>query len=95
MQVEVIYASPDRQLVHRTEVSEGVTAGQVLDEACATTAFAGVNWRDHAIGIFGQVCEPDRPLAPGDRVEIYRPLLADAKTARRRRAAEQKMDKSV
>ncbi len=92
MRVEVVYAAPGQQLVHRTDVSAGATVAEVLDEACATTAFAGVNWREHAIGVFGQVCEPDRELAPGDRVEIYRPLTADAKSARRRRAAEQKAD---
>ena len=90
MQVEVVYALPARQLVHRAEVKPGTTAAEVLDEACATTAFAGVDWRDHAIGVFGQVCEPERRLDDGDRVEIYRPLTADAKSARRRRAAEQR-----
>ncbi len=90
MRVEVIYAEPERQLVHRTDVAADTTAGQVLDEACATTAFAGIDWREHVIGVFGVVCEPTRPLTEGDRVEIYRPLLEDAKSARRRRATQQR-----
>ena len=90
MRVEVIYATPERQLVHRTDVDDGATAAEVLDEACATTAFAGLRWREHAIGVFGETCRPETLLKPGDRVEIYRPLVADAKTARRRRAAEQR-----
>lgn len=89
MRVEVIYVEPARQLVHQAEVAPDTTAAEVLDEACATTAFAGINWREHAIGIFGEVCEPERRLVPGDRVEIYRPLVMDAKEARRRRAQEQ------
>ena len=91
MQVEVVYATPQVQLVHRTEVAVGITAGEVLDEACATTAFAGVNWREHAIGIFGKVCHAQTVVRPGDRIEIYRPLEVDAKTARRRRAIEQRV----
>ena len=92
MQVEVIFAESDRQLVHRTEVAAGAMVSQVLDEACATTAFAGVSWREHSVGIFGRVVQPEQVLKEGDRIEIYRPLQADAKTARRRRAEAQKAD---
>ena len=90
LSVEVVYAGPERQAVHRTEVAAGTSVAEVLDEACSTTAFAGLNWRDHAVGVFGAVCDPaERLLEAGDRVEIYRPLVMDAMTARRRRAAEQ------
>jgi uncharacterized protein len=40
------------------------------------------------VGIFGRVCDPGQLLADGDRVEIYRPLAADPKSARRARARE-------
>ena len=44
---------------------------------------------DLAVGVFGEACGPDRVLKGGDRVEFYRPLIADAKTARRLRAKAQ------
>jgi putative ubiquitin-RnfH superfamily antitoxin RatB of RatAB toxin-antitoxin module len=44
---------------------------------------------DLAVGVFGESCGPDRVLKGGDRVEFYRPLIADAKTARRLRAKAQ------
>ena len=44
---------------------------------------------DAAVGVFGEVCGPERLLKDGDRLELYRPLIADAKTARRLRAKSQ------
>ena len=51
----------------------------------------GKDWAidDLAVGVFGEACGPDRVLKGGDRVEFYRPLIADAKTARRLRAKAQ------
>ena len=94
MRIEVVYATPDQQLVHRTDVNAGTTAAEVLDEACATTAFAGLHWRECAIGVFGEVCEPGMVLKAGDRVEIYRPLLVDPKESRRRRAEKHASQKN-
>ena len=40
------------------------------------------------LGIFGRQVKDDTVLQNGDRVELYRPLKADPKEARRRRVAQ-------
>ncbi|MCS6946562.1 MAG: RnfH family protein, partial [Steroidobacteraceae bacterium] len=47
-----------------------------------------IDWERSTVGVFGVVCGRDRPLEPGDRIEIYRPLKVDPKDARRTRAAQ-------
>jgi putative ubiquitin-RnfH superfamily antitoxin RatB of RatAB toxin-antitoxin module len=79
MKVEVVYARPEGAQV----VSVELPAGATLREAIAASGF---NIENQAVGIFGKRAALDRPLAEGDRVEIYRPLLLDPKEARRRRA---------
>jgi putative ubiquitin-RnfH superfamily antitoxin RatB of RatAB toxin-antitoxin module len=79
MKVEVVYARPEGAQV----VSVELPAGATLREAIAASGF---NIENRAVGIFGKRAALDRPLAEGDRVEIYRPLLLDPKEARRRRA---------
>ena len=61
---------------------------QVLDAACARPELSHLDWREHSVGVFGEVCEYSHMVQDGDRVEIYRPLQMDAKSARRKRAAE-------
>ena len=89
IRVEVVYAAPGRQVSLQLEVAAGASVSQVLDEACADPRLGRLDWRAHSVGIFGQVCEHSHTVVDGDRVEIYRPLQTDAKTARRQRAAAQ------
>jgi len=89
IQVEVIYALPDT--VHRFKVSlaAGSSVGDAIRGCAGLEAIAALAGRPLKIGIFGQACELWDPVRPGDRIEIYRDLLADPKQARRRRAAGQ------
>jgi len=50
-------------------------------------------WLEAPVGIFGEVCARERRLIPGDRVELYRPLLVDPKAARRARAQQTQTEK--
>jgi putative ubiquitin-RnfH superfamily antitoxin RatB of RatAB toxin-antitoxin module len=77
LRVEVIHATPERADVRVLELEEGATVGSAL-------AAAGMA-APHGAGIHGRRVPLDAALADGDRVEIYRPLLADPKAARRRR----------
>jgi len=70
------------------QVMPGTTLRDVLELAAARPEFAGIEVRGAAVGIFGRIALPDRPIEDGDRVEIYRPLALDPKTARRVRAQE-------
>ena len=89
--VEVAYATPQRQLVLKVEVPAGCTLLEAIERSGILGEFPGMKVDPSAVGIFGRRMPADRVLREGDRVEIYRPLIADPKEARRRRA-EKKAD---
>jgi putative ubiquitin-RnfH superfamily antitoxin RatB of RatAB toxin-antitoxin module len=88
--LEVAYAEPDRQILVAINLAAGSSVQQALDEAALNPQFHGIDLAEISVGIFGRSCERDQCLADGDRVELYRSLVVDAKTARQRRAAKQK-----
>jgi uncharacterized protein len=85
--VEVAYARPERQLVLKVEVPPGTTAIEAARLSGIEEQFPEINLATNRLGVFGKLCKPDRLLDAGDRVEIYRPLLADPRAARRELAA--------
>ena len=89
--VQVVYAVPDAQAVVDLTLPAGSTVADALAAACAgSTTLAALDLDRFAVGIFGEHVEREQALAAGDRVEIYRPLLADPKAARRARAEKQR-----
>jgi putative ubiquitin-RnfH superfamily antitoxin RatB of RatAB toxin-antitoxin module len=87
IEVEVAYARPERQLILKVEVPAGTTAIEAARLSGIEEQFPEIELGKSRMGVFGKLCKPDRPLNPGDRVEIYRPLLADPRAARRELAA--------
>ncbi|QIB66275.1 RnfH family protein [Kineobactrum salinum] len=88
--VEVAYALPERQAIVPLQVVPGTTALEAARRSGITERFAGIVLEDARLGIFGKVVAPDQVLREGDRVEIYRPLIADPKEVRKARAAKVK-----
>ena len=88
--VEVSYAEPQRAVVKTYRLSSAASVGDALRLAAADPDFAGVDVAHSAVGIFGKLAPLSQMLNDGDRVEIYRPLAADPKSARRARAREKK-----
>ena len=88
MRVEVAYARPDLQLILPADVDEDSTAEHAIRQSGILERFPEIDLSQHKIGIFSKPCKLDQRLRPGDRVEIYRPLIADPKEARRNRAAK-------
>jgi len=86
MIVTVVYALPDAAIQIEVSLPPGATAAEALDRSGLATRFPGVDFRRLAVGVFGKRVERTQPLSNGDRLEVYRPLLADPKEARRRRA---------
>ena len=93
IQVEVAYATPEKQLILSVEVPEGATAREAVELSGIVDYFPDIEPDHSAMGIFsrplnGKVLPtPDNyVLEPKDRVEIYRPLLLDPKQARLNRA---------
>jgi uncharacterized protein len=84
--VEVVYARADEQMLVSLEVAPGTTVAKAIERSGLAARY---DITDASVGIFGRRVERDTLLHDGDRVEIYRPLVADVKEARRRRAARQ------
>lgn len=84
--VEVAYARPDVQLIVELEIDAGATVAEAIARSGVLARFPEIDLTRAKLGVFGKLCGLDTPLRGGDRVEIYRPLLADPKEARRQRA---------
>ncbi len=92
--IEVTYAEPHRAIVKAYRLALPATIDDALRRAAADPEFAGIDFAGSAVGIFGRVSALSQMLADGDRVEIYRPLAADPKSARRARAREARRKES-
>lgn len=93
--VEVAYALPDKQVLKVLSVPLGTSALEAVKQSGVLDLFTEIDIETSQMGIFSQVlgtkglAEPERyQLKHRDRVEIYRPLIADPKEVRRRRAQE-------
>ena len=91
--IEVAYATPDEQIIKAINVDVGTTAEAALIQSGMLSRFSEIDLNDNKIGVFGKVIKKDAVLKSGDRIEIYRPLIADPKEIRRKRAAEGKVMK--
>ncbi|HEX5124809.1 MAG TPA: RnfH family protein [Rhodanobacteraceae bacterium] len=86
--VEVAYAEPARQFLRRVTLAAGATIADAI-AASKLEAELGIDASALACGIWSKPKPRETQLADGDRVELYRPLLADPKDARRKRATRQ------
>jgi putative ubiquitin-RnfH superfamily antitoxin RatB of RatAB toxin-antitoxin module len=91
LMVEVAYALPTKQIIIPVKVSDGITAEAAIVASGVLKQFPEIDLGINKIGIFGKLTKLDTPLRHLDRVEIYRPLIADPKEVRRQRAAEGKV----
>ncbi|MCX2972092.1 RnfH family protein [Halieaceae bacterium IMCC8485] len=92
--VEVAYALDNKQALLELQVVEGTTALQAAQQSGITGKFEGIDLENSKLGIFSKVVAPSQVLRDGDRVEIYRPLIADPKEVRKARAARAKERRS-
>ena len=90
IKVEVAYALPDKQAIVAVDVSPGTTALEAARQSGITEKFEGIDLDNAKLGIFSKVVSPTQVLREGDRVEVYRPLVADPKEVRKARAARAK-----
>lgn len=86
VRVEVAYALPGRQWLLAVTVPSGATLAEAIEASGIRAKVADLVIDPDRVGIFGRKAALDTVLADGDRVEIYRPLLADPKEVRRARA---------
>jgi len=84
--IEVIYALPEEQELITLDVEQGTTAEQAVKLSGVLEKFPEIDLEKNKLGIFGKAVKADEVLRDKDRVEIYRPLIADPKESRRKRA---------
>lgn len=88
--VEVAYALPDVQRVISLEINEGTELLAAVKQSGVLEEFPEIDLDNSKLGIFGKLKKADTVLREGDRVEIYRKLVADPKQVRKDRAAQGK-----
>ena len=93
IKVEVAYALPQKQLILGLEVEADATLEQVIHASGILQQFPEIDLSQNRVGVFGKLGKLTDTLHAGDRVEIYRPLIADPKVVRRERAAQGKQMK--
>lgn len=91
--VEVIYALPHRQELVRLRLPAGCTAQQAIEASGFLQRYPEIDLKRGKFGVYGKLVRTDTPLRDRDRVEIYRPLLADPKEVRKKRAEEGRVTK--
>ncbi len=91
--VQVVYAMPDQQDVVSIKLPRGAVLRQALEACGLLQKYPEIDMENGRFGIFSRLTKLDTVLRDLDRVEIYRPLIADPKQVRRQRAAEGKVTK--
>ncbi|MBZ4194898.1 MAG: RnfH family protein [Candidatus Contendobacter sp.] len=90
IRVEVAYARPNQHVIIPVEMPEGATLEQAILQSRLLEQFPDLDLKTAKVGVFGKLGKLSTLLRAGDRVEIYRPLIADPKVVRQQRAAEGK-----
>jgi len=84
MNVGVCYAEADRQVWLRLETPDGSTVEQAIRHSGILQRFPEIDLGSQKVGIYGKLVKLDASVKEGDRIEIYRTIIADPKTVRRR-----------
>lgn len=93
IRVEVVYAIASRQDLVSLSLPEGCTVREAIERSGLLGKYPEIDLAKNKVGVFAKLAKLDTPLRDRDRVEIYRPLIADPKEVRKQRAAEGKVMK--
>ena len=91
--VDIVYALRDVQELITLKLPAGVTVRDAVERSGLLVKFSEIDLTKNKLGVFAKLVKPDTVLRDRDRVEIYRPLIADPKEVRKQRAAEGKVMK--
>ena len=91
--IEVVYGLPHEQTLLKRSVPVGATVAEAIQLSGILQKYPELNLATSKLGIFGKLTKGDAVLRDKDRIEIYRPLIADPKEVRRKRAEEGKVMK--
>jgi putative ubiquitin-RnfH superfamily antitoxin RatB of RatAB toxin-antitoxin module len=88
MDVVVCYAKAGEEFLRPMRVAPGTTIGEAIEMSGVLAAYPEINLSTQPVGIYAKKKTLDTVLRERDRIEIYRPLVADPKDSRRKRAAK-------
>jgi putative ubiquitin-RnfH superfamily antitoxin RatB of RatAB toxin-antitoxin module len=88
--VELVYPLKETQEIFTLRLPEGATIAQAIESSGVLSKYPEIDLSKNKTGIYSKLSKLDTPLKDKDRVEIYRPLIADPKEVRKQRAAEGK-----
>ncbi len=91
VEVEVAYVGNLEQALVQVAGDMGLTAREAIERSGVLRQFPEIDLKVNKVGVYGKLIQLDQALASGDRVEVYRPLIADPKEQRKKRAAEGKV----
>ncbi|OOF11518.1 MULTISPECIES: RnfH family protein [unclassified Salinivibrio] len=92
LRVEVVYALPNEQRIFNCVVKPQSTVEEIIRQSGVLKAYPEIDLDNNKVGIFSRTVKLDAQVRDGDRIEIYRPLQADPKEIRRRRAERAKQE---
>ncbi|MBI5450042.1 MAG: RnfH family protein [Gammaproteobacteria bacterium] len=90
IEIEVAYARPDVQTILPVKIDRHMTIEEAIRHSGILEEFPEIDLATNKVGVFGKLAKLSATLQPGDRIEIYRVLIADPKDVRRQRAADGK-----
>lgn len=93
MKIEVVYALPHKTELVKLDLPEGSTVLQAVEASGLLARYPDIDVKKNKFGVYAKLAKADAVLRERDRVEIYRPLIADPKEVRKQRAAEGKVMK--
>ena len=88
VRIYVTYAKAQEEFIRPLRVAPGTTVGQAIELSGVLASYPEINLVTQPVGIYGKKKTLDTLLRDRDRIEIYRPLVADPKDSRRKRAAK-------
>lgn len=91
--VEVAYALPNEQIIIPIEVEKECLVEEAIKRSGVLERYPQIDLKTDKVGIFGKMCKLNATLNDKDRIEIYRPLIADPKESRRQKAEMEKKKK--
>lgn len=92
LEIEVAYALPNKQEILTVTVDPGTTVQQAIEASGICHFFEDIDLEKNPVGIWSKATKLTAELRDGDRIEIYRPLIADPKEVRKRRAEKAKLE---
>ncbi len=88
--IEVVYGLPEKQSLLSVKVAPDSTVLQAIEASGIQKIYTDINLNENKVGVWNRTCKLSDILREGDRVEIYRPMIADPKEVRKRRAEKAK-----